>query len=104
VLIGRACQGRPWVLRDTAAHLRGDSVPPAPSGAALHALVRRHYEDILTFYGERRGVGLARKHLAWYTDGMRDANEFRRRVNTEGDPAAVKAAIDDFFLGNKYTK
>jgi len=98
VMIGRACQGKPWVLRDTAAYLRGEDIPLPPSGAALHALVRRHYDDILEFYGERRGIGLARKHLAWYVDGMRDANEFRRRVNTEGDPNAVKAAIDDFFM------
>ncbi|MFK7839191.1 MAG: tRNA dihydrouridine synthase DusB [Bdellovibrionales bacterium] len=99
VMIGRACQGKPWMLRDVAAYMRGDGVPLAPSVEDLHRLVKRHYEDILGFYGERRGVGLARKHLAWYVDGMRHANEFRRRVNTESDPNLVKAAIDDFFLG-----
>lgn len=101
VMIGRGCQGKPWVLRDTMAYLRGDDIPEAPSGAVLGALVTRHYDDILEFYGERRGVGLARKHLAWYVDGMRDANEFRRRVNTESDPSAVRAAIDMFFLNSE---
>ena len=98
VMIGRACQGKPWVLRDTMAYLRGEDIPEAPIGEELRVLIRRHYDDILEFYGERRGVGLARKHLAWYVEGMRDANEFRRRVNTENDPNVVKAAIDDFFL------
>lgn len=98
VMIGRGCQGKPWVLRDTVAHLRGEGIPAAPDAAELHALVRRHYDDILVFYGERRGVGLARKHLAWYCDGMRDASEFRRRVNIMNDPAAVREAVDAFFL------
>lgn len=99
VMIGRACQGKPWALRDTMMYLRGEGIPAAPSSAELHALIRRHYDDILAFYGERRGVGLARKHLAWYCDGIRNATEFRRSVNVMNDPAAVKAAIDDFFLG-----
>lgn len=98
VMIGRGCQGKPWVLRDAAAYLRGEQIPTQPSAAEIHALVRRHYDDILDFYGERRGVGLARKHLAWYCEGMRNAAEFRRRVNVMDDPAAVKAEIDDFFL------
>jgi len=100
VMIGRAVQGRPWALRDTMAYLRGEAVPEAPSVSEIHALVRRHYDDILEYYGERRGVGLARKHLAWYCTGFNGANEFRRNVNTMNDISAVKAAIDDFYLGN----
>ena len=99
VMIGRACQGKPWMLRDTMAYLRGNVIPDAPSGEELCSLVRRHYDDILDFYGERRGVGLARKHLAWYCEGMRDAAEFRRGVNAMKDPVDVRAAIDAFFLG-----
>ncbi|MGB0719864.1 MAG: tRNA dihydrouridine synthase DusB [Bdellovibrionales bacterium] len=98
VMIGRGAQGKPWVLRDTIACLNGRRIAPALSGAALHALVRRHYDDILDYYGARRGVALARKHLAWYCDGMHGANEFRRRINGLSDAGVVKAAIDDFFL------
>ena len=99
VMIGRACQGKPWALRDTMAYLRGEDIPCAPDVAEIHALVRRHYDDILEYYGERRGIGLARKHLAWYCTGFVGANEFRRTVNTMNDIQAVKDCIDDFFLG-----
>lgn len=99
VMIGRACQGQPWALRDTMAYLRGEAIPDAPSAAEVHALVRRHYDDILEYYGERRGVSLARKHLAWYCTGFSGANEFRRSINTLGDADAVKAGIDEFFFG-----
>ncbi|MGH1398302.1 MAG: tRNA dihydrouridine synthase DusB [Alphaproteobacteria bacterium] len=100
VMVGRACQGRPWALRDVMAALRGEAIPDAPCGAALHTLVRRHYDDILDFYGERRGVSLARKHLAWYAEGLRGAAAFRRAVNGMRDAEAVRAEIDRFFLSD----
>jgi len=99
VMIGRAVQGRPWALREVMAYLRGQEIPAPPDAVEVHALVRRHYDDILEYYGERRGIGLARKHLAWYCTGFDGANEFRRSVNVMNDISAVKAAIDDFFLG-----
>lgn len=99
VMIGRAAQGQPWILRDTIAYLKGEGVPQRPSMDEIHVLVRRHYDDILEYYGEQKGVGLARKHLAWYCHGYRGANEFRNAINVMRDPVEVRRAIDDFFLG-----
>ena len=98
VMVGRGAQGKPWMLRDVMAALKGEAILDAPSGAALHGIVRRHYDDILAFYGDRRGVSLARKHLAWYAEGLRDAAAFRRVVNGLNDANAVRAEIDRFFL------
>lgn len=62
VMIGRGAQGKPWALRDTIAHLKGEDIPDAPSMAELHTLILHHYDAILEYYGVRRGVSLARKH------------------------------------------
>lgn len=97
VMIGRGCQGKPWLLRDAIAYLNGQPVPKTPSRAELHMLVRRHYQDILEYYGEVKGVGLARKHLAWYVSGLHGANAFRDVVNSLKDPRDVLAHIDEFF-------
>lgn len=97
VMIGRACQGRPWVLREVMAGLRGDASLAPPDVDEVRALVLRHYDDMIAFYGARRAVGLARKHLAWYAHGFDGANAFRREINTLDDPNAVKAAIEGFF-------
>ncbi len=99
VMIGRGCQGKPWVLRDTIAHLRGEDIPPPPSADELRTLILRHYNDILEYYGEHKGVGLARKHLAWYLTGLPNAAALRDEVNTMREPEAVKARIDAFFAG-----
>jgi tRNA-dihydrouridine synthase B len=98
VMIGRGAQGKPWVLRDTIAYLKGEPVPAPPGMGALHALVREHYDAILSYYGVRTGVALARKHIAWYIAGVPGAAAFRAEVNQIADADEVKARIDEFFM------
>lgn len=97
VMIGRGSQGKPWVLRDTMAHLKGEAIPAPPSMQALHAIIMGHYDAILDYYGERQGVALGRKHLAWYLAGFEDAPTLRTEINALQDSAAVKARLNVFF-------
>jgi tRNA-dihydrouridine synthase B len=97
VMIGRGSYGRPWALAETMARLGVG--PPAghPGHDALLELVLEHYEMMLAHYGSHAGVGIARKHLGWYTRGLRGSAEFRNRVNQLADPRQVIAALRDFF-------
>ncbi len=97
VMIGRGTQGKPWAVRDTMHYLRGDPIPAPPDAAEMHDLILRHYQAILDYYGERTGVALARKHLAWYVDGMRGANAFREKINKLSDPKLVIEHINLLF-------
>jgi tRNA-dihydrouridine synthase B len=65
VMIGRAAQGRPWIFREIAAGLAGTAAPPA-SLAEVRAIMHAHLEALYSFYGEAKGVRVARKHLGWY--------------------------------------
>ncbi|NBC33298.1 MAG: tRNA dihydrouridine synthase DusB [Alphaproteobacteria bacterium] len=98
VMIGRGAQGRPWLIARAAAHLAGRPPPPAPEGAALLALVERHYEALLAEYGWERGVRVARKHLGWYAAGRPGAAGFRAAVNALTEPDAVRQSLRRFFL------
>ncbi len=66
VMIGRAALGRPWLFRDIADAL-GDprAVAQAP-GSPVREILPLHLEALYAFYGEGRGVRIARKHIAWY--------------------------------------
>ncbi len=65
VMIGRAAQGRPWIFREMRAGFAGTEVPPA-SLAEVRAIMLSHLEALYSFYGEAKGVRVARKHLGWY--------------------------------------
>lgn len=78
-MIGRGAFGRPWLVRQTMDYFRTASYAPAP--AALAETVGRHYDAMLSHYGERQGVQIARKHLGWYCKDLPGANEMRAEIN-----------------------
>ena len=96
VMIGRGCQGKPWIIAQTMAYLKTGVIPPAPTD--LLPIILSHYDAMIDYYGAGKGVGLGRKHLAWYVDGMRNACEFRDAMNKEKDPAIVRHLLIDFFM------
>jgi tRNA-dihydrouridine synthase B len=98
VMIGRAAQGRPWLFREIEHFLKTGAVPPAPTFAEIHAILRGHLADLYAFYGEETGVKIARKHISWYTRGIVGAARFRHAMNQLADVAAQLAATDEFFL------
>ena len=99
VMIGRGAQGQPWVVGQIGAALDGRLAEPAPTGAALSALVREHYDEVLSAYGTHVGVRVARKHLDWYLEaaGISLEKPERQRLLNAEDPAEVGSMIDRIY-------
>ncbi|CAN5840034.1 tRNA dihydrouridine synthase DusB [soil metagenome] len=98
VMIGRGAYGRPWFLNQAIHYLRTGERLPDPSLAEQYAIVREHYEAMLSHYGQETGVRMSRKHLGWYSKGLPASAEFRSSVNREPDPDKVRAMLAAFFL------
>lgn len=95
VIVGRAAQGNPWIFREIAAALRGETAaPPTPRERVAMAL--RHYELEVQLYGEKRGILEMRKHIAWYVHGMKGASRFRDTINLMQSADDVMNALRDF--------
>lgn len=97
VMVGRAIQGRPWLLAQIAAALYGLPAPEVPEGAALADLVEEHHEAILGFYGAELGLKVARKHLGWYLDAAGDPAGLRRALLTAETPKSARGLIRAAF-------
>ena len=96
VMIGRGAYGRPWIIAQVVAFLRGTAQGEPDTRAQLET-VMEHFEAILAHYGERAGVRIARKHLGWYSAGLVEAAEFRRAVNGADEAAVVRGLIRAFW-------
>lgn len=92
VMIGRAAQGRPWLPGAIGYYLATGEEPPEPSPAEVGRLLLGHLEALHGFYGEYRGLRIARKHLGWYCREHPGADDFRRRV-TRAETAAEQLAL-----------
>jgi tRNA-dihydrouridine synthase B len=100
VLVGRGTYGRPWFPEKVQHFLEtgGHRLDPALDDQLDCVLT--HYDDILSHYGIDAGVRIARKHIGWYSKGLRDSAEFRAQVNQMTEPAQVQQAITDFYHAN----
>ena len=100
VMVGRGSYGRPWFLAQVAAHLEGRAVPADPSIDEKRDIVLHHYTDLLQHYGAE-GVKVARKHIGWYSSGIRGAAEFRFAVNKMDNEDDVRTAVRQFFCSHR---
>ena len=101
VMIGRAAQGRPWIFREIAHYLQTGQHLAAPSIAEVKQVLLGHLSELYEFYGEYSGCRIARKHIAWYTKGLRSSNEFRQsmyKVESTAEQAHVVEAYFDLLL------
>jgi tRNA-dihydrouridine synthase B len=97
LMIGRAALGNPWIFRQVAHFLATGRTLPRPDVAEVRRVLLAHLDDLYTFYGERTGVSMARKHIGWYTKGLPDSAAFRHRVFLIPTVAEQRAAVDRFF-------
>jgi len=98
VMIGRASYGRPWLPGQVLHWLRTGEHRPDPPVSEQFAVIAEQYEAMLAMYGTRVGVGVARKHLGWYTKGFAGSAEFRNHLNMVEDPKRVMAMLAGFYL------
>ena len=97
LMVGRAIRGKPWLLNEIAADLWGYQKYSLSNFASLTELVIRHYEEILSFYGNELGVKVARKHLGWYMDYGNVLSEVRQYILTENSPNKVLWKLKTVF-------
>lgn len=77
VIIGRGCLRRPWLFAELDAVFGGREPAPPPSLGEIVALVGRHAEGLVEFFGPEVGIRQMRKWCLWYTAGFRGAATIR---------------------------
>jgi tRNA-dihydrouridine synthase B len=97
VMIGRAAQGRPWIFREIEHYLATGTHMLPPTVQEIHQVMLEHIHDLYDFYGDLSGMRVARKHISWYTKGLKDSANFRHQMNQLQTIEDQLASIDAFF-------
>ncbi len=99
VMIGRSAQGNPWIFREIRHYLEtGQYLPPAPA-TDVHAVMRRHLQQLHAAYGSEAGVRVARKHIGWYLQGRPGALAYRSALMQAQFPEQQFDLLAAFFDG-----
>lgn len=93
VLVGRGAFGRPWIIAQMQAAVRGESAPTDPAAMDKWRIALAQYQDCLAHYGEELGRRVVRKHLGWYADTIAADKAVRDRLVRASDPEPYLAAL-----------
>ncbi len=106
VMIGRAAQGRPWIFREIEHYLKTGTYLTRPTNDEIHETTIEHVKDLYKFYGDNKGLRIARKHISWYTKGLKNSAYFRAAMNQIEDNNEqmdyIHLFFEDLSKKNKY--
>jgi tRNA-dihydrouridine synthase B len=97
LMIGRAAQGNPWIFKQIAHYLSHNEHLSLPHVKEVRETLIEHLHTLYDFYGDYTGVRMARKHIAWYSKGLRNGNAFRQHMNTLEHPQQQIDYTEQFF-------
>ena len=81
IMIARGAQGNPWIFSEMIHWEETGELPPRPDKDEVRKMMLRHARLQLEYKGEFSGIREMRKHVAWYTKGLKGAARLREKVN-----------------------
>lgn len=81
VMIGRGAQGNPWLFRQLLAYEETGVFSPRPDVSELKETMLRHARLQIEYKGDYLGIREMRKHVAWYTTGLKNSAKLRDEIN-----------------------
>ena len=103
VVVGRGCQGRPWLFADLAAAFSGSDVRVTPGLREVTETIFRHGELMVEYFDdEGKGMRDLRKHMAWYLKGYAVGGEARQGLAMVSTLDELRSKLDALDLDQPY--
>ena len=80
IMIGRGSEGNPFIFTQIREYLACGEVKTVLTDVCRLSEMKKHLELMVRLKGERIAVKEARKHIAWYTKGMKGSALVRNEV------------------------
>lgn len=96
VMIGRGAIANPWIFRQTAELMRGET-PYEPPLAEKQRVLRRYYDLMRDEMPERALVGKLKQMSGYFTHGLAGGARLRERVFHSQTIAEIFDRVDEYF-------
>lgn len=97
IMLGRAAQGKPWIFEEINFYLQHGTLKPEKPIDEVADIVLEHVDHLHRFYGEYKGLRIARKHVFWYIKHCDNSDSFRRLFSAIDCAAMQIDALKAFF-------
>ncbi len=95
IMIGRASIGYPWIFREIKHYFETGEILPPPTVKERVDAAKQHLRHSVEWKGLKLGVLEMRRHYTNYFRGFPGIKQYRKRLVTEADPAAIHVILDE---------
>ena len=95
-MIGRALYGKPWLIADCIAKMKGQKNSAKPLNM-WGECIKEHLERIFDFYPPQNAIGFAIKNLYFYSKDMPGGANFRAKISQARDKTTIFQVAEEFF-------
>ena len=82
LMIARAARGNPWIFEQISNNIYKEETPSAPDVVSVAEMILAHARGLMETRREDTAIRMMRKHIGWYTTGMKHSASIRRMSNT----------------------
>ena len=98
IMIARGSYGQPWIFNQVKDLLAGRPKRPAPPVAERFAVALEHARLVMAYETDPRGAAIEfRKHLGWYSKGIRGGAELRKKLFAVTSFAEVEGIFAEYL-------
>lgn len=98
IMIGRGIYGKPWLLQYIIYYLKTGKMLPDKNVIEIRNILLKFLQDLVNEEGEKTGLLKARKHILWYSKGIKNSTEFRQKITRVNNLDEVNNLINQFFI------
>ncbi len=95
IMIGRGAQGNPWIFSELVEYEKTGVMPQRPSNEELKEMMLRHARLQIQYKGEYLGIREMRKHVSWYTTGLKNSAKLRGEINAVESYAELEELLEN---------
>ena len=97
VMVGRGALGNPWLFRGIIRLLTNNNNDYLPDLEERIKVIMSHWEKEIHFFGEKIASKTFRKHLLWYTRGLKDSAQFRKKAGDCKNAEDIMNELNRYF-------
>ena len=95
IMIGRGAQGNPWIFSELLYYEKHGEMPERPDVQEVKKTMLRHAKLQMQYKGDYLGIREMRKHIAWYTTGMKNSAKLRDDINRVESFEELETLLDE---------
>ena len=85
--------GKPYRIRNIVESLERNIIIEEENLKDVKKIILKHYDILEELYGKEKAVKDIRKHIIWYTSGLKNGKEVRIRVNEIDSKDKIKELL-----------